>query len=206
MRDGIIFGAGVNGRRLFTYMRELDATMAIYFCDNYMAGQTVCGTKVMSFEQMARLAKDEKADIILSSDNTEMRSQLETARLSFYEIAYGYEANNYLYRDDVRDKIYRKYRYKYRQCDEYHGTVTRSYNWFREFPYDGTQEGKQINIRILDLMKMGGYRELSILLEEFYSRLNDGKLQEDEYYKNRVGMQLIANKISKEFSDIYLLF
>lgn len=52
----IIFGAGIGGRMIYNMLPFFvgEKYRPIYFCDNYKAGETVAGTKVLSVDEAAR--------------------------------------------------------------------------------------------------------------------------------------------------------
>lgn len=173
-----------NGKRLLSQLCKSDVS---YFCDNYKFGEAIEGKRVLSFQEMQDLLKRETYEVILSTNSDEMRSQLVSAEISFFE--YTREENNLLaqewWKHYLDEKLYRGYC----SLDNYVGNITKSKVWFRD---DFLSEKNKLLVTYMKASE--SEKAFDILGQTYDDKLKDA-VSYDEDYGNRPGMRLIAKII-----------
>lgn len=175
----IIFGAGENGKILYKYFGK---EKVYCFCDNKISGGCIC-----SFKDLKKLYKADKHEIILSTDSDEIRQQLQSAGMEYWEFVR--RDNNYFSRREIVNDLDRKLYMHYISQSEYSGEITRLSNWFRE-DIKSEKTGK-----LISAMRSNDISCLNKLYNETY---HDNVILFDEFYDTRPGMRLLAN-IIKEY-------
>ena len=147
------------------------------------------GGRICSFDNLKELYKTGKYDIILSTDSDEIRQQLQSVGMEYWEFVR--RDNNYFSRREIVNDLDRKLYMHYISQSEYSGEITRLSNWFRE-DIKSEKTGK-----LISAMRSNDISCLSKLYNETY---HDNVILFDEFYDTRPGMRLLAN-IIKEYHD-----
>lgn len=185
-RKIIIFGAGKNGVKL---MSQLGESKVCFFCDNYKAGDEICGKKVISFSELKKVSQNLEYDIILSTNTDDIRKQLEKEKIQYWEY-HGF-ANNFFNREDVRNILDEELYNQYLNLHNYEGKSCRIRNWYRN------SYNSDINEKLVTAMKNKDDKLISQILLYTYDNENGKRVFEDECFENRPGMRLAAKLIRK---------
>lgn len=145
------------------------------------------GGCICFFKDLKKLYKADKHEIILSTDSDEIRQQLQSAGMEYWEFVR--RDNNYFSRREIVNDLDRKLYMHYISQSEYSGEITRLSNWFRE-DIKSEKTGK-----LISAMRSNDISCLNKLYNETY---HDNVILFDEFYDTRPGMRLLAN-IIKEY-------